>query len=382
MDGVVPRAHVEKMGYKQVQQLYQEVQEAWSFGDLRRYHHKAGKEKLIEQLDAAGYWGPKISGPKLKRKDTDTASAAPAGKKVKGPEPEPEHVMMPPPSGTNLVNLRAKVAEVKSDTQNVALLSKLNALDTGAHSKIALMEQAKGQAGGFGKSASRAGKEYEQVVMGKEVIEAGIKGILGEIKSELPSELHGLVDIVRGRYNDTNIVRHGHPRETGWDGAKISGNGVVKTRRFMPYAPAKSPEEAQANVVFQEAFLKVLPADVEAAAKTGLPLDTEQSRIGRVDMLQMRLALINCNSTYLKLEMDEAEKKLKDNKNKIDALSKEIHDTLEEVEEAIKAAKLVGVGGASSHSSSRSAIFRSASDETDNATLSMVDSDDGSGEEY
>ena len=98
--------------------------------------------------------------------------------------------------------------------------------------------------------------------MGKEVIEAGIKGILGEIKSELPTELHGLVDIARGRYNDTNIVHHGKPIESGWDGAKISHNGVVKTRRFMPHALAKTSEEAQANLVFQEEFLKVLPADV------------------------------------------------------------------------------------------------------------------------
>jgi len=68
--------------------LYEETQEAWSFADLRRYHHKAGKEKLIDQLDAAGYWGPK---PKLKRTDTSAAAAAsaPAGKKVKlGPQPE------------------------------------------------------------------------------------------------------------------------------------------------------------------------------------------------------------------------------------------------------------------------------------------------------
>ena len=133
--------------------------------------------------------------------------------------------------------------------------------------------------------------------------------------------------------------------------------------------------------MFQEALLKVLPPDVEAAAKTGLVLDVEQTRIARLDMLQMRLALINCNSAYLKHEMDEADKKLKANKLKIDTLSKEIHDTLEEVEEAIKAAKLAGAGGASSHSSSRSAVFHSAEYETDNATLSMVDSEE-SGEEY
>ena len=84
---------------------------------------------------------------------------------------------------------------------------------------------------------------------------------------------------------------------------------------------------------------------------------------------------------YLKHKMDEADKKVKTNKLKIDTLSKEIHDTLEEVEEAIKAAKLAGAGGASSHSSSRSETFHSAEDETDNATLSMVDSEE-SGEEY
>ena len=54
---------------------------------------------------------------------------------------------------------------------------------------------------------------------------------------------------------------------------------------------------------------------------------------------------------------------------------------MEEVKEAVKAMKLSGAGGASSHSSSRSAVFHSAEDETDNATLSMVDSEE-SGEEY
>ena len=79
--------------------------------------------------------------------------------------------------------------------------------------------------------------------------------------------------------------------------------------------------------------------------------------------------------------MDEADNKFKVNKLKINTLNKEIHDTLEEVEEAIKAAKLAGAEGSSSHSSSRSGVFRSAEDETDNATLSMVDSD-SEGEEY
>jgi hypothetical protein len=34
---------------------------------------------------------------------------------------------------------------------------------------------------------------------------------LAEIKSELPPEQHGIVDVCRARYNDTNIVRHGTP---------------------------------------------------------------------------------------------------------------------------------------------------------------------------
>ena len=84
---------------------------------------------------------------------------------------------------------------------------------------------------------------------------------------------------------------------------------------------------------------------------------------------------------YLKHKMDEADKKVKTNKLKIDTLSKEIHDTLEEVEQAIKAAKLEGAGGSHSRSSSRSGVFGSAEDETKNATLSMVDSDED-GEEY
>ena len=44
---------------------------------------------------------------------------------------------------------------------------------------------------------------------------------------------------------------------------------------------------------------------------------------------------------------------------------------------AIKAAKLAGAGGSSSASSPRSSVFHSAEDETGNATLSMVDSDEG-----
>ena len=44
-------------------------------------------------------------------------------------------------------------------------------------------------------------------------------------------------------------------------------------------------------------------------------------------------------------------------------------------------AKLAGARGSSSASSARSSVFHSAEDETGNATLSMVDSDE-SGEEY
>ena len=116
--------------------MYQDVQEAWAFGDLHRYHHKAGKEKLIEQLDAAGYWGPKV-----KRKfpvflsvpgshgsssgggtGTGEAAGAPTGKKAKaagggrGAIPPEAQGKMPPPSGTNLVALRAAVAGVKEET--------------------------------------------------------------------------------------------------------------------------------------------------------------------------------------------------------------------------------------------------------------------------
>ena len=68
------------------------------------------------------------------------------------------------------------------------------------------------------------------------------------------------------------------------------------------------------------------------------------------------------------------EQKAKANKLKIDELNAEIHAVMEKVKEAVKAMKLSGAGGASSHSSSRSALFGSAEDETDNATLSMVDS--------
>ena len=259
--------------------------------------------------------------------------------------------------------------------------SKLNALDTGAHSKIAQLEQAKGQAGGYGKAAARASKEYEDIVMGKDTIMNAIKGIIAEIKSELPPEQHGLVDVCRARYNDTNIVRHGGPVEGGWEGGKISGNGVVKTRRFMPYAPAKSRNEAEANSAFHQTFLKAMPPDPETAGQTGVPVNVEQSRIIRLDLLQMHLALMNCNSAFLQQESNDAEQKAKANKLKIDELNAEIHAVMEEVKEAVKAMKLSGAGGASSHSSSRSAVFHSAEDETDNATLSMVDSEE-SGEEY
>ena len=135
--------------------------------------------------------------------------------------------------------------------------------------------------------------------MGKNLIENAIKGIIGEIKAEMPRELYGFVDVARARYNDTNIARHGEAREGAWVGAKISENGVVKTYRMMPFVPAKSREEAQTNTDFTEAFMKLMQPDPGAAGETGLPVDCEQTRMARLDVFQSRLALINCNEEFL-----------------------------------------------------------------------------------
>jgi predicted sugar kinase len=148
---------------------------------------------------------------------------------------------------------------------------------------------------------------------------------------------------------------------------------VVKTRRFMPFAPAKSRNEAEANSAFHQTFLKAMPPDPETAGQTGVPVNVEQSRIIRLDLLQMHLALMNCNSAFLQQESNDTEQKAKANKLKIDELNAEIHAVMEEVKEAVKAMKLAGAN--SSSSSSRPGVFGSAEDETDNATLSMVDSD-------
>jgi hypothetical protein len=71
-------------------------------------------------------------------------------------------------------------------------------------------------------------------------------------------------------------VRNGSPKESGWEGAKISPHGVVKTRRFMPYAPAKSRNEAEANSAFHQTFLKAMPPDPETAEQTGVPVNVER----------------------------------------------------------------------------------------------------------
>ena len=54
---------------------------------------------------------------------------------------------MPAPSNTNLSNLR-EVADVKKETENLALTAKLNELDTGAGS--ALQDRARGAREGAG----------------------------------------------------------------------------------------------------------------------------------------------------------------------------------------------------------------------------------------
>ena len=136
MEGVIPRSTVEKMAVEELQLLYQQVGGIWPTA-LKQYHWKTRPEKLIAQLEAAGYWGPRSGG-----------ASPPAAKKAKAAGGD----AMAPPSGTHLPKLRQEVEELKKDTQNLIQTGKLNALDTGAHCKIAQLEQAKGQAGGFGKA--------------------------------------------------------------------------------------------------------------------------------------------------------------------------------------------------------------------------------------
>ena len=371
MDGVVPRNEVEAMSPKDLQDLYKDVAGIWPSA-LRKFHHNTQPEKLIKQLDEAGYWGTAGRAPPAKK-----AKAEASGSAAKG--------SIPPPSNTNLSTLRSEVAALKATTDNLALTAELNSLDQGQQCKISFLEQVKGQAGGFGKALGRAEGDYEAVIKGKKVIESGIKGIISAVKAELPAEQHGLVDIARGHYNHTNLVKHGKPKEAGWEGAKISPNGVVRTRSMMPHAPAKTKEQAAENVAFNAAFLHLMPPDPEAASQTDMPIDAEQSRIARLDLLQMRLAEINCNGDFLKTEFNEAKKKAADNKAKIDTLNDEIQRAMRNVRDAIEAAKHAGVGGGGGGGSSVARdTFGSAEDETDNATLSMDfdDGDEGSGQEY
>ena len=146
-------------------------------------------------------------------------------------------VCVPPPSSTNLQTLRTEVATLKKETDNLSLISELNGLDQGQHCKIAQLEAVKGQAGGFGKALKKAEGEYEAIIKGKTIIESGIKGIIRMVKDDLPVEQHGLVEIVRARYNHTNLARHGCSKEDGWQGAKISQHGVVHTRVMLPWVP-------------------------------------------------------------------------------------------------------------------------------------------------
>ena len=93
-------------------------------------------------------------------------------------------------------------------------------------------------------------------------------------------------------------------------------------------------------------------------------------------MFQMRLAEINCNSEFLQQEVDDAERKVKENKEKIAHIEQDINDTMEGVRGEIKAARLAGVSSSSSSGNGTVRAFSSAEDETDNATLSMVGSDE------
>ena len=92
------------------------------------------------------------------------------------------------------------------------------------------------------------------------------------MKTELPEDQHVLVDFARARYNDTSIVRHGKANGDAWDGAHISGHGVVALRIMLPFKKPKNQGEAQLNTAFNDAFLRVMPADPAVAQQTGLPV--------------------------------------------------------------------------------------------------------------
>ena len=239
MSAPLARDVVEAMSLKDVQTFYKDLT-----GPYKAFHHKAKKDKLIQQLEDGGYFG----GGGVPAPAVPTPAAAehgPAGQ---------------PGSGGNVSLLREQVQVLQRETSNSDLQARLTAL----FPKIATVERINMTKPGLATHVSRMNKVHDVNKGNMLTLKGSIDGTIQQVMANV---MHGTVELdskenaavmnalatVQGTVNGECFLvkkgRSGEPAEVKTE--VIAGlTKVTGLHIAMPFNGAKTERHRHINKVW------------------------------------------------------------------------------------------------------------------------------------